>query len=156
MPLTNILLLTPFLTGTNVSAGSPGVRTPGKKVLKDIRISISGRDVSAYANKATVHVESQSVDVTCIGDKENVYIAGLMTITFDIKLFSGDWILDKILWDAKESGGTVPLVIKPDSKSTISWGADCVVLSYSPFGGSVGAASMIDLTLTASDEPVFT
>lgn len=126
-----------------------------KMVLTAAFISLSGNDLSEYANKIELQTEVEEKDVTTyasLGWKE--VLGGLKSGTVGLE-FKQDFAateLDDIMWPFL--GEVVPFVVRADqgsaSTSNPSYVGNCLVKGWNPLTGSVGDEASVSVSFPTS------
>lgn len=147
MPVTGLDLLTPFLTGV-VSLDSAML---GKHVIKDVFLEINGYPVE-YAHGISVNITADNIDATRFGATYKENVRGCLNLEMKTSVFAGDLGLDGLLWSSMSTKTPIRVEIRPFNNDKIStqnpsWSADFVILTYTPFDGSIGEAATVDIGL---------
>ncbi len=116
-------------------------------ILKNCYIEIDDVDLSAYATQAGVTMQKDDVDMTTFGSGTQ-HQAGLSKDQFDISFLQSfaSAKVDPTLWplynDEEEFTVRVGLTSTP-SETSPHYVGTCVLLSYPPFSGAVGARAEV-------------
>lgn len=125
--------------------------TSGTIILKNCFIEVDDTDLSAYVAQVGVTMQKADVDMTTFGSGTQ-HQAGLSTDSFEVTfLQSFDAMkVDATLWplynDEEEFTVTVGITDTADTDSPQYTSATCVLLSYPPFSGAVGARAEVSAT----------
>lgn len=119
-----------------------------KFVNTDVRVVISGVDLSDHVSEATVTRHVDDVEVTSMGDFSHTRIPGLREDKFDVTFFA-DFAansVDAVLSGLMTAGTVFNMTVKATSATTgptnpIFSGSVVMVGDYTPIAGAVGDAS---------------
>ena len=123
-----------------------------KHILRDVTVTVAGTALSDHVESVEVNISLEDVDVTSMGATAREHLAGLRNDEVTINFYQ-DFDAAKVdatFWPL--IGSTAfSVVIKPTSAAVSStnpsFTASCILLTYSPLAGSVGAANQTSITL---------
>ena len=125
-----------------------------KHVLTNAGLVVNSVDLSNHVKKVTVDSKADEIDVTAMGDTAKQTAIGLSDDSFAVDFFQ-DYAsseVDATLWPIK--GGSQFLVTAYTSGTTASgtapkYYATCILPSYTPLDGDIGAANMVSVMFKA-------
>ena len=111
--------------------------------LKDASVTINSVDLSDRCEQISLSYESDSVEITAMGQTSHVFTAGLFNVSVDLTLFQDFASAETEATIFPLVGSTTTLVIKPTSGSVSATNpsytiANGFVQSHQPVSGSVG------------------
>ena len=120
--------------------------------LKDASVTINSVDLSDRCQSVSLSYESDSVEITAMGQTSHVFTAGLFNISVDLMLFQDFASNETEATIFPLVGTTTTLVIKPTSGAVSATNpsytiANGFVQSHQPVGGSVGDMAMTSLSV---------
>ncbi len=126
----------------------------GKHVLINAALVVNSVDLSDHVRKVTITRTADEVDVTAMGDTAKQVALGLSDDSFAVDFYQ-DFAaseVDATLWPL--FGGSQFVVSAWPSGTTTSstnpkFSATCILPSYNPLDGDIGAADMTSVTFKA-------
>ena len=120
--------------------------------LKDASVTINSVDLSDRCQSISLSYESDSVEVTAMGQTSHVFTGGLFNISVDLMLFQDFASSETEATIFPLVGSTTTLVIKPTSGAVSATNpsytiANAFVQSHQPVGGSVGDMAMTSMSV---------
>lgn len=120
--------------------------------LKDASVTINSVDLSDRCQSVSLSYESDSVEITAMGQTSHVFTGGLFNISVDLMLFQDFASSETEATIFPLVGSTTTLVIKPTSGAVSATNpsytiANAFVQSHQPVGGSVGDMAMTSLSV---------
>ena len=148
MPLTELTLETPFLTGIFED-------WEGKHTITDAYVNVGGLDVSGRCSAVRVAFQRESIDITSFADVSGYreYMPGKLEGKFSFELFYDPTLTS--MWDALKAG---PLAVEvrphqyPAGEGNPAWLAVCVATSTRSLFGDVGQAAASSVELRSTGE----
>lgn len=133
--------------------------TSDKFIARDVYVEIDGVDVSSYVQKIDAPEKWDNVDVTGMGAKFKERLLGIGDFSVALTLFQS-YAAGAVFQTLKSIAGfntPVSVTLRPSKTDAVSatnpnLTFQAVVDSNDLVNGSVGAASMVDVTLWNADQ----
>lgn len=117
-------------------------------VFKNASVTVSGTDFSTIVKSVAVHMDTDEVEVTAMGDAAHTSIPGLRDDSMEFEFYQafGASSIDAVVTALQGSatGGTI--VVKPTTAAVGTGNPTYTMVAwaptYSPLDGSVGTALM--------------
>lgn len=126
-----------------------------KTILTDAYVVINSVNLSDHVRSVTITQEADEVELTAMGATAKDRALGIRDDKFEIEFYQ-DFAaasVDATLSPLVGQNTGFPVEVRPTSGAVSAtnpkWTATCVLASYSPLAGSVGEASMTEVTLLA-------
>jgi hypothetical protein len=149
MPLTELTLETPFLTGLYEP-------WEGKHTLRDCYVNVGSIDVSRLVHNVRADFKREAIDITSFttaGYRE--YMPGKASGTFSFEMFYDPTVLTPTWWAALKTGA-VWVEVRPHNAPVApgnpGWMALCVAATTRSLFGDVGEAAASIVVLHSTGE----
>lgn len=123
-----------------------------KLVLTNAMVLVNGNDISNHVQSVTIAGSRAEVDVTSMGDVNSEIVLGLGDVTLTVTVFN-DYAaasLDSILFPLWQTNTPFPVEVRPvnaaRSTSNPAYLCTCLMPTYNPIDGGIGAAVTTALT----------
>lgn len=132
----------------------------GKLILKDCFIEVDGEELSDHVSSVEVQLSKQEIDTTNLGGDGRERAHGLKDDQFTLNFqqnYDAESVDDTLypLWDQEQE---FVVRVRPKSvdvgTSNPEYSGTCILLSYSPVSGDVGALSTTSVTFHAQREGI--
>ena len=119
-----------------------------KEVLRNVKITVSGTDLSDHCSSVTLDTSADEVEFTSFGAGFREYGQGLKDSTITATFFNDHAAgsVADIMQPLYNSGGTFAVKVWPDAAGTIVYTQISRLYSNPTLAGAVGEANTVDVT----------